>query len=290
MDPTDQKTIDETTPSKNIGAPKQWFGKLRHYAYDSVLKSDERDLKDYDTYHMTKREYLLYTLLALVVISGLDYVFYRSLIIGLFLSPLCLLYPRYRKKQLIAKQKQELLVQFKEALYVISASLTAGKSVEMAFRGALSDLKILYIDPSTPIIRELEIIVRKMELNGTIEDGLRSFSKRAHLEDVKNFTEVFVTCKRRGGNMVEIIRNTSGTIADKIRTRQEIETLVTEKKYEQKIMNCMPIVMVLILKSSSAEFMEPVYTTVTGRFGMTIAVGLFILAVVASERIMEIEV
>lgn len=266
------------------------YRRAKVYAFNSVLEGPYKELKDYNEYRMSLKEYLLNVVLALALLAGLTYVFYRSFWIGLFISPLAFLFPRYRKAQLISRQKSELLLQFKETLYVISAALTAGKSVEMAFRSALQDLRILYIDPETPIIKELEIIIRKMELNGTIEEALQSFAKRAHLEDVTSFADVFVTCKRRGGNMVEVIKNTSATVADKIRTREEIETLITEKKFEQKVLNGMPIVMIFILKSSSPEFMEPVYTTTMGRFGMTIAVALFIVAYIASEKIMRIEV
>lgn len=266
------------------------YKQVKDFAFDSVVKGSSKELKDYNAYRMTVKEYLINTGIALAVLAGLTYVFYRSLWVWMLIAPLALFFPRYRKRQLIDRQKNELLLQFKEALYVISAALTAGKSVEMAFRSALQDLRILYIDPETPIVKELEIIIRKMELNGTIEDALRSFATRAHLEDVSSFTDVFVTCKRRGGNMVEVIKNTSGTVADKIRTREEIETLITEKKFEQKVLNAMPIVMIFILKSSSPEFMEPVYTTAMGRFGMTIAVALFIMAYMASEKIMRIEV
>jgi len=44
------------------------------------------------------------------------------------------------------KRKSELNLQFKDLLYSISASLTAGKSVETAFKEALNDLCILYPD------------------------------------------------------------------------------------------------------------------------------------------------
>lgn len=264
--------------------------KAKEFAFDSVIKGSATELKDYNEYHMSIKEYLVYTGFALAVLAGLTYIFYRTLWIFILVSSLALLFPRRRKIQLIEKQKHELLLQFKEALYVISASLTAGKSVEMAFRSALSDLRILYIDPDTPIIKELEIMIRKMELNGTIEDALQNFSGRSHLEDIQSFADVFVTCKRRGGNMVEVIKNTSNTVADKIRTREEIETLITEKKFEQKVMNAMPIAMIFILKSSSPEFMEPVYTTAMGQMGMTIAAALFVLAFLASDKIMKIEV
>ncbi len=266
------------------------FKRLKAFVFDSVVGGSCKELTDYNAYRMTVKEYLINTGFALLLLAGLTYVFYRSFWIWALISPLALLFPRHRKKQRIASQKTQLLLQFKEALYVISAALTAGKSVEMAFRSALQDLRILYIDPDTPIIRELEIIIRRMELNGTIEDALQSFAKRAHLEDVSSFTDVFVTCKRRGGNMVEVIKNTSETVADKIRTREEIETLITEKKFEQKVLNGMPIIMIFILKSSSPEFMEPVYTTAMGHFGMTVSVVLFVAAYVVSERIMRIEV
>ncbi len=289
-----EKTISQQSSKDAAGHGTQdkrfTFLKLKAFLFDSVVKGSVKELKDYNEYHMTVKAYLISTAMAWLALAGLTYVFYRSLWIWLLLSPLALLFPRYWKKQLISKQKQELLLQFKEALYVIAASLTAGKSVEMAFRSALSDLRILYIDPETPIIKELEIIIRKMELNGTIEDALMNFAKRCHLEDVRSFADVFVTCKRRGGNMVEVIKNTSNTVADKIRTREEIETLITEKKFEQKVLNAMPIVMIFILKSSSPEFMEPVYTTAMGRMGMTVAVVLFVLAYGASDKIMKIEV
>ncbi len=112
------------------------FKRVKEFAFDSVVKGSGKNLKDYDEYHMTIKEYLLYAGLALFLLAGLAYVFYRSFWIWIFISPLSFLFPRYRRQQLITRQKQELLLQFKEALYVISAALTAGKSVEMAFRSA----------------------------------------------------------------------------------------------------------------------------------------------------------
>jgi len=109
---------------------------------------------------------------------------------ALILTPLALLYPKRKTKDIIEKRKSELNLQFKDLLYSISASLTAGKSVETAFKEALNDLCILYPDPDTYIIREVEYIVRRLEMNETIEDALEDLAKRSHLEDIQNFTDV----------------------------------------------------------------------------------------------------
>lgn len=274
---------DKKTKS-NIG-----INRFKEFVYKTFIE-DYKGLKDYNNYKMSKPEYIMYVLFAVVGIVIVTYIFYRSyLLTGIFL-PLSFFYPVFKKKDLIYKQKQELNLQFREALYIISSSLTAGKSVEMAFRTSVRDLSILYIDKETPIIKELEYINHQMDLNGTIEEGLVNFARRAHLEDVTNFVDVFIACKRRGGNLVEIIKNTSRNIAEKIQIKQEIDTLITEKKFEQKVLFGMPVFLIWMLDSSSPEFMEPVFTEVLGRVGMTIAVVLFITAYIISSKIIRIEV
>jgi len=263
--------------------------RFKQFTYDSVVEENQ-SIKDYDTYAMKKIEYMFYVLQAAIGIGIVSYIFYRSFWVTGITVFLGFLYPKYKRKHLIYKQKQELALQFKEALYIISASLTAGQSVEMAFRYSVKDLKVLYLDPETPIIKEIELINHKMDLNGTIEEGLVSFARRAHLEEVTNFVDVFIACKRRGGNLVEIIRNTSRNIAEKIQIKQEIETLITEKKFEQKVLFGMPVFLIYMLDSSSPEFMAPVFTQVVGRIGMTVSVALFITAYVISSKIIRIEV
>lgn len=286
----DEPTAKEkTTKAKKIRSGFDAAERFKHFAYDTVM-DESQGVKDYDTYKMGKVEFLFYVLQAAIGIAIISYIFYRSIWVTGVALLMSVLYPRYKRKQLIYKQKQELALQFKEALYIISASLTAGQSVEMAFRHSVKDLSVLYLDPMTPIIQEIELINHKMDLNGTIEEGLVSFAQRAHLEEVSNFVDVFIACKRRGGNLVQIIRNTSQNIAEKIQIKQEIETLITEKKFEQKVLFGMPVFLIYMLDSSSPEFMAPVFSQLIGRVGMTIAVGLFITAYVISSKIIRIEV
>jgi len=280
---------DKKTKVINKAHSKINVERFKEFAYDSLI-DESQGLKDYDTYGMGKMEYLFYVLQAAVGIGIVSYIFYRSYVLTGIAIFLAFLYPRIKRKQLIYKQKQELNLQFKEALYIISSSLTAGRSVEMAFRGAVKDLSILYIDEETPILKELEYINHQMDLNGTIEQGLVNFARRAHLEEVTNFVDVFTACKRRGGNLIEIIKNTSRNIAEKIQIKQEIETLITEKKFEQKVLFGMPVFLIWMLDSSSPEFMAPVFTELIGRIGMTIAVILFITAYIISSKIIRIEV
>ena len=91
-------------------------------------------------------------------------------------------------------------------LYSLSSALSVGKSVETGLKDSLTDLRVIYPDPQTDILVELEYIIRGISMNNTVESMLQKFAERAHLEDVDNFVDIFVTCKRTGGDLIQVMR------------------------------------------------------------------------------------
>jgi tight adherence protein B len=245
---------------------------------------------DYDVYLMTVREKLFYLLAAAIVIYTFGYVFYRSHIISAVLCTLSPLYLNIRKSAIIAKRKRELNIQFKDLLYSLSSSLSAGKPVELAFKDALRDLCIQYPYPDTYIIGEVELMVRKIEMNENIEAILQDFARRSHIDDISSFADVFAICKRTGGNMVEVMKNTSNIISDKVDVAQEIETVLAERRLERKVLNALPAAMMLLLSLSAWDYMRPVFQTLVGRAVVTLSVILLGLAWYISGRVMDIRV
>ena len=249
-----------------------------------------KSLPDYSTYTMTFSERVLYIAAAAVFIYIAAFVFYRSHIISLMLTPMSFVYPRIRKGELLAKRRRDLNIQFKDMLYSLSSSLAAGKSIENAFKEVLRDLIVLYPDAKEHIILEAEYMARRIEMNETVEAVLSDFARRAGIEDVENFSDVFQICKRSGGNIVEVVRNTSGIINDRIEIRQEIDMLLAQRKFEQKVLNIVPVLLIALLSTSAADYMEPVFSTVVGRLVMTVAIGLLAAAWFISRKITDIRV
>jgi len=245
-------------------------------------------LRDYITYEMSVKEKITCILAAAAVIYVLTYIFYRSHVAAALLTPLSLAYPAVRKRQLCEKTKKELNLQFKDMLYSLSSSVSAGKTIEASFEDVIKDLSVIYTSPDTPIILETAVILRKLELNETLESAFMDFAARSHLEDIENFAEVIRISKRTGGNLAEAIRSASAVISDKIEICHEIEVMLSEKKFEQKVLNVIPVLMVLLLSLTAYDYMEPVFTTLAGRVVMTVSVGLLILAYFISRRISNI--
>lgn len=245
--------------------------------------------RDYDEYVMSMQQKFLYALSAVAVIFLISFIFYRSLVVSMLLMPAALFYPRLKRAELIRLQKKELNIQFKDMLYSLSSSLSAGKSIEMSFREVLRDIAVLYQDNEAFIVKEVEHIIRRLEMNGTVEAALSDFAVRSHVDDIRSFSEVFSICKRSGGNMVEVIKNSTGIINDKIEIYQEIETILSQRKFEQKMLNIIPVAMVLLLTLSSPDYMKPVFTTLMGRIAMSGAILLFAAAWFISKKITDIK-
>ncbi len=245
-------------------------------------------LTDYNIYHMTVKEKIIYVSMAIAAIFILVFIFYHNIYISIVLSSLAIFYPKIKLKEIIAKRKYNLNLQFKDMLYSLSSSLGAGKSVERSFKEVFLDLSVIYIDPNTDILNETQIITRKLEMNETIESALADFAMRSHLDDVADFVDVFRIAKRTGGNIIEIIKNTSNIINDKIEIKEEIDIILTERKLEQRILNLLPIFMIVLLTFTVPEYIAPVFNDVKGIMAMSVSILLLLLAYIISRKIIRI--
>ncbi|MEN8906258.1 MAG: type II secretion system F family protein [Clostridiales bacterium] len=180
--------------------------------------------------------------------------------------------------------------QFRDMLYVLSASISAGRSVEKAFMSLADDLSIEYKNKDEFIIRESIYIRRRICINESIENILRDFSTRSGLEDIKNFVSVFISCKKTGGNMALAINETSKVISEKIKIINDINISISSRKLEIKILNIMPFVLIIFISLTSKDYFDPLYCTIIGRIASTIALILLGLSNYLSYKIMNIEV
>lgn len=250
----------------------------------------EDGLTDYNVYWMSRGERVMTMAAAAAALFAVGYVFYHNPVLSGLLALLCVKAPAIRTKSLIEKRKVRLTLQFKELLYALSSALSVGKSVETGLKDSLKDLKVIYPDPDTDILRELEYILRGIEMNRTVEEMFEQFAKRAHLEDIDNFVDIFVTCKRTGGDLIQVMRATSNIIGEKIEVKQEINTMISGKKYEFQMMMVLPVVMVAFLTATSGDYMAPVFQEIPGIAAMTAAIGIFLLSYAVGAKIMKIDI
>lgn len=251
---------------------------------------DEEGLIYYDVFVFKSTELMLYFVQYFMFGGFVGYVFYRSWIAVLLLGFLMMWIIFIKRDEQTKKRKALLIQQFKDAIYIISTSLSVGKSMNYAIGECASELRKIYLGDSAYMVRELEIMYAKLNMNATVESVFNHFSMRANIEDIRDFTHVLIMGRKKGANINELIRKTSQVIRDKIQIQRDITTLQTAKKFEFRIMTVMPVFFIAFITKSSPELMEPVYTELLGRFAMSAALLLFGGAYFLGEQLIQIEV
>jgi len=244
---------------------------------------------DYNQYHFTKAEIALYAGEWLIISGVIGWLFYHSVVAVVILFIFIKFYFEDKKRLLNAKRKKELNLQFKDALSSLSAALSAGYCVENAIVEAYHDLLLVYSKEAL-IIKELYFMIRNLEMNVTIENLLDDLAKRSGDEDIKSFTEVFSIAKRSGGDFISIIEMTTNSITGKIEVKREIDVIISDKKLEQKIMNLIPIIIILYVGITSQGFFDALYKNVFGIIVMTSCLGIYGAAYLLGRKIVDVEV
>ena len=114
------------------------------------------------------------------------------------------------------------------------------------------------------------------------------FGKRSGVHDIMNFSIVFSTCFRSGGNVKSVVRRTAEMISEKMIITSEIETTITSNKMQMNIMNVLPIFIVLMMRVMSSEFAES-FSSAIGVLVLSIAAVMFLMAYRWGQKIMDIK-
>lgn len=242
-----------------------------------------------EIYMLQLEQRILFLGKGIVLVLALSYLFYESLWAALPMCPMIYGVYHQQKKKWMDQQKWKLNQEFKDALEGITAALSVGYSIENAVTEALSDLRCVYKENDL-IVKEFCRMSEKIKLNATVENVFFDFGKRSNIEDITNFAWILYTAKRTGGNLLQITRNTSNIISERIEVNREIQTVITGKRLESNIMSLVPAGIIVYLKFGCQGFLDPLYRNAAGIFVMSIVLFFYILAYLLSIRLVKIQV
>lgn len=242
----------------------------------------------YETYELNLREWMAALGGGVCLAAAASYTCYRNwTAFFIFLIPAGF-FPKYCREHWRKERLRKLELQFKETIQILSSSLSAGYSVENAIISCHKELEMMY-GPDGLMTREIAYMTGQMKMNRPIETLMNEFADRSGLEDVENFSRIFTIAKRSGGQLVPIISHTVQIMEDRFQVKEELRTLTASRKFEQKIMSLMPFLIILYIDASSPGFFTVMYTTLVGRFIMTICLMVYLLSCYLSRKILDIQ-
>ncbi len=237
---------------------------------------------------MSRKEIGRYYGISLPIIFIIFYLFYHSLILCNISLVLAIPLAKYYEEHLEKERKKTLNLQFKDLLYSISASVSAGRQMTEALEEGRENMKMIYRQDA-PIILELDHIMKGIREAGFSEEqALINFSSRCKLEDVENFVDTYLICRTTGGDVEKVVLKGAQLIMEKIAIEKEIMTVTSQKKFEAKILTAMPLGMLALMQFVSPEYMAVLYESFAGRLVMTAALLGILLSYYFSSKILDI--
>ena len=167
------------------------------------------------------------------------------------------------------------------------AALKAGYSVENAFGESYKDMDYRF-GKDNVMTRELLLISHQLKNSVSLEQLVDQLAEKTGVGDVKDFARIFRVAKRSGGDMARIMERSISMISRRMEMKEEIRMLVAAKKYEQQIMNLVPMGIIFYIRVSNPGYFDSLYHNLAGVLIMTAALALYLAAYLLSEKILEI--
>lgn len=209
-----------------------------------------------------------------------------GMIAGLALFPF---YLRYAFAGRVKKRKQNLEREFKDVMAILYSSCAAGNTIEKACRDCLIQMREEK-DRYEIFYPEFLKIINGLQRNRPFDELITEMADRLEHEEVLQFVQIIRVAKRSGGSIADIIQTSMNTLSLRMEINNEIDVILSGKKGEFGVMLLVPPGILLYMSLCSGDYMDVLYTTLAGRAVMIAAIGIFIVAVIIGNKILEIKV
>ncbi len=154
--------------------------------------------------------------------------------------------------------------QFVDALSLAARSLRAGHPLLASFR-------VISEEIPSPVGLIFSKICQQQALGVSLDQSLRSAAAETNSDDLKLFATSVIIQLRSGGNLADMMDRLAAVTRDRIRLSRHVRVLTAQTQFSKRVLLLMPFVVFVAIYSLNPNYIEPLYTTGTGRWLMGIA-------------------
>jgi tight adherence protein B len=234
---------------------------------------------------MSMRVGVLVLLIASIGAAGYFFgivVFHRegpAILIMALAAPLPYFYVAYRKHQRMKAFAQE----FPDSLDLLVSALRAGLSFSAA-------MQIVAEESPEPVRGEFAITVEEQSLGLDFRETLVNLTRRVDSLDLRFFVTAIVLQRETGGNLAEILENTSKLIRDRFRILGDIATFTAQGRLTGGILLCLPVGIGVFMFVMTPEYFLPMITSDAGRAALWFAAFMQVAGALIIRKIVNIKV
>ena len=169
------------------------------------------------------------------------------------------------------RRRAKFVSQLADALMLLTNSLRSGY-------GFLKGLELVAREMGDPISKELNRMLREVNLGATVDDAMLNLGRRVNSQDLDIVISAYLVQKDVGGNLTEIMEKVAETIRERLRIQGDIRVLTAQGKLSGLIVGFLPVVVFSMLLLWAPDY----FTTMLGPpsiplVGFQVPLGLLML-------------
>jgi tight adherence protein B len=194
--------------------------------------------------------------LARLVLSGIGFIIglygLNYLHSGLFFAVVGFLAPALVVRIHQSRRRNKFVSQLADALMLLTNSLRSGY-------GFLKGLELIAKEMSDPISKELNRMLREVNLGATVEQALQSLGRRINSQDLDIVISAYLIQKDVGGNLTEIMEKVAETIRERLRIQGDIRVLTAQGRLSGLIVGLLPVALFLFFWLRMPDYFNPMF-------------------------------
>jgi tight adherence protein B len=217
-------------------------------------------------------------LLVLVVAS----IFLREFYL-LALGVLVAILPRLWLDSELDKRKKKVDEQLDTFLTTLSNALKTSPSLGDALTTAANLMR-------APIKEDLEFCLKEYKLGTPLDQALINMSRRIDSRSFNSALTTILIGRQTGGDLPTILERSAATLRELSRLEGVVRTKTAEGKSQAYVLGAIPFVVTVAINLADPGWLKPLTTSFTGYVVMIIAASLWVAAVFAARRILNVDV
>lgn len=224
-----------------------------------------------------------FNVLALVLSFPLVWLLTGSVLIGIGAAVVVFLLPQWAYARLRRMRLQRFMIQLPDGLAMLSGSMQAGASLNMALEG-------LVREQPAPMSQEFELLIREQRIGVDMEVALQHMEKRIQNSDFSMVITALLISREVGGNLAEVLDTLADTLRRKMAMEDKVASLTAQGKMQGIVMALLPLLLGGILMLIEPESMGKMFTTVPGYFTMAFIVVWEAIGFMFINRITSVDI
>ena len=202
---------------------------------------------------------------------------------GAVLAAVGALAPVMVLKVMQGKRYKKFEEQLPEAIDMLVNAMKAGYSLQAA-------MKFIGDELPQPLGPEFTRFYDEQRLGVDVRAALLNLQGRVETLDIKMFVTALLIQRETGGNLAEIMTNLSTLMRERAAIRGQIDVLTAEPKMSAVVLSALPILLFIVVNIMNPSYMEPLYTTQTGRFALAYGVASMVVGFLILRKLGHIEI